>query len=67
MPDLFPSSPRRPRRVLMHVVDAGDCESTYRVHLVCPKCGHDDGWHHGLTFTETKRQPCPKCNGGEHA
>ena len=66
MADLFPSAPRRPRRVLMRVVDAGDCISANSVHLRCPRCGHDDGWSHGMTVTEAKRQPCPKCNEAPH-
>ncbi len=32
------------------------------VHLQCPACGHDEGWVEGLTVTESRRQPCPKCN-----
>jgi Zn finger protein HypA/HybF involved in hydrogenase expression len=63
--DLFPQSPRRPRRVLMHVVDAMGCESK-TVQMECRKCGHRTDWIAFDTFTETKRVPCPTCNGGEN-
>jgi len=70
MADLFPDAPRRPRRVLMRVVDAGDhgCVTTFRyfVHLQCPRCGHDDGWSEHHTKRETLSQPCPKCNEMAH-
>ncbi len=67
-PDLFPGTKpkRRSPKVLMQVVDAGDhgCVTEYKwfVHLVCPKCGHDDGWSEHHTKREAERQPCPVCN-----
>ena len=44
-PDLFPSDPRRPRRVLMHVVDAGEWYggNGKGIQFRCPKCCHDTG------------------------
>lgn len=62
---LFPHHmlPRsRPRSVFLSVIDAGDGA----VHLRCPRCGHDQGWVQGLTITESRRQPCPKCTGANH-
>lgn len=71
VPDLFPDAPRRPsrpRRVLMHVVDAGDngCKTKFKyfVHLECPKCGHDAGWWETDTKREAQTQPCPMCATG---
>jgi hypothetical protein len=61
-PDLFPEAPRRPRRVMMHVVDAGDrC-----IHFRCAACGHDTGW---IAWDNSVRRakrgmPCPICNEG---
>lgn len=63
-PDLFPETkppkPLRARpRVLMHVIDAGDCIARYR----CAKCGTESGWQPFATVTEAKRGiPCEACN-----
>lgn len=63
---LFASLPRsRPRRVLMRVVDAGDCGGG-SVHLKCPRCGHDAGWQAHASKREAQSQPCPVCTGGTH-
>ena len=65
MIDLFPDAPRRPRRVMLHVTDAGEgctAELPHAVHLKCSKCGHDAGWLTVRTVTEARRQPCPNCN-----
>lgn len=62
--DLFPSAPRRPRRVLMHVVDATGCDSK-TVQLECRKCGMRTDWLSFNTHSEADRQPCPVCNGGK--
>lgn len=70
MNDLFPEAPRSPRKILMHVVDAGDsgCHGGGDlVRLECKTCGHDSGWcsmsANGWTLTKTKRGiPCPECN-----
>lgn len=53
-------APRRKRRVLMHVRDAG----SGMIKLKCNKCGYDTDWiAHKLTVTEYKRGlPCPECN-----
>ncbi len=69
MADLFPDAPRRPRRVLMHVVDAGGCceEFPMMVRLKCLKCGHNHGWVRFGTKREALSQPCPKCNAPELA
>ena len=55
------------RRVLMHVIDAGDhgCVSNDAGIAVykCRKCGHETDWTPFRTFTEAKRGvPCPDCN-----
>lgn len=66
MTDLFPCAPRRPRRVLMRVVDPGGCCDKFpmTVRLKCPMCGHNHGWVRFDTKREALSQPCPKCNGG---
>ncbi len=58
--DLFPSAPRRPRIVRMHVEDAGSGMIWFR----CDRCGHDTGWiPDTMTISENKRgMPCPRCN-----
>ncbi|HSV28619.1 MAG TPA: hypothetical protein VLL76_03645 [Candidatus Omnitrophota bacterium] len=60
MADLFPDAPRRPRRVLMHVMDAG----SGMIEFACRRCGHNTGWiRDDRTVTENRRgRPCPKCN-----
>lgn len=49
----------RQRRIMMHVVDAGD-----GIQFRCNTCGHDTGWIvDEKTVTENRRgMPCPKCN-----
>jgi predicted RNA-binding Zn-ribbon protein involved in translation (DUF1610 family) len=67
---LFPKEelPRTPRKVLMHVIDAGNgCGMMERgqhiVEFQCPTCGHNDGWHTVNSVSEGRRGiPCPKCN-----
>lgn len=59
--ELF-EKPSRPRRVMMHVVDAGQGCAQFK----CSRCGHVSGW---LTVDEDESvsslkrgRPCPKCN-----
>lgn len=54
--------PRKPRRVMMHVADAG----AYMIRFECDKCGHNTGWIVDTkTVTENRRgMPCPNCNEG---
>lgn len=54
----------RPRRIMMHVADAGDHGSKV-IQFRCSQCGHDTGWiMDERTVTENRRgMPCPKCNG----
>ena len=60
--ELWPTPPR-PRRWLMQVRDAGHAGGGQpAVHLVCPRCGYDDGWTPFTTITESQRRPCPICN-----
>lgn len=56
---------RAKRRVLMHVIDAGDCgdcgEQESDVVLQCARCGHTTDWTR-LRTTDAKRGvPCPCC------
>ena len=63
-PDLFPGTKtRRPPRVLMHVIDAGNADGPgLWVHVQCKKCGHDQQFV-VANVTEGKRGiPCQKCN-----
>lgn len=57
----FPNHLRRllPRQVFLVAIDS----KPGMVNLKCPSCGHMEGWVSGLTSTEARRQPCPKCNG----
>jgi len=64
--DLFGEKPRRPRRTMMHVVDAGDScdpQSLVIAKLACSECGEETDWIEFRTVTEAKRGiPCPACN-----
>ena len=72
MTDLFPETipqpaKRRPPRVLMHVVDAGDNCGEHDGEVIavmrCKKCGHETDWTAFKNATEAKKGiPCPKCN-----
>lgn len=65
-PDLFPGTkpPRAKPRVMMHGVDFGYDGDITLGHMVCGKCGHDDGWLMFDNDSEARRgAPCPKCNG----
>lgn len=58
-PQLF-ETPRSKRRVMMHVMDAGDG----RVRMRCDNCGYDGGWRKSRSVKEERRgEPCPNCNG----
>ena len=56
--------PRRKRRVMMHVMDAGNGPSCMVIEFECKKCGHNTGWiKDEKSVSENKRgMPCPKCN-----
>lgn len=68
--DLFdkgepPKKPRRPRRVLMHVIDAGPAEwsDTHdMVRFKCPRCKRETGWHLERLASVRFGVPCPECN-----
>lgn len=67
-----PPKPRAKRRVLCHVIDAGDtggCEGHEAdVRFKCQKCGHETDWIRMPTASAAKRGiPCPNCNGPEAA
>lgn len=57
------AKPRQPRRVLMHVVDAGVAPSGKHIaHFKC-RCGYDGDWWEIDSVSEAKRGlPCPQCN-----
>ena len=63
--DLFGARPRRARRVLMHVFDAGDAEAGNPiVRLLCKRCGFESEWLKCETVIEARKgKPCPSCNG----
>ena len=50
---------RQPRRVLMHVIDAGP-DDMVRMH--CAKCGAETEWHRRPRAEAKRGVPCPKCN-----
>lgn len=63
----MPSAPRAKRRVLMHVIDAGDCGACRGNEcdcvFYCRRCGHTSDWTRVANTSEGKRgQPCPFCN-----
>lgn len=67
--DLFGAKPRRARRQLMHVSDAGDScsgddgEGVVIAQFACKRCGHETDWIQVDTVTEARRGiPCPFCN-----
>lgn len=68
--DLFEGTkPRRPRRVMMHVTDAGDSGcggddgGSGIAQFTCAACGHETDWLPVRTISEAKRGlPCPNCN-----
>jgi hypothetical protein len=65
--DLFAPKPRRPRRVLLAVVDAGLDEEdgaarVMHVHLECRRCGFDGGWRWISRAGLAAGVPCPTCN-----
>lgn len=71
-PDLFPGTkpPRSKPRVLMHVIDATDCQCGSPSDLgkpmcvmKCTKCGTETDWLIFDSVTEAKRGiPCESCN-----
>ena len=57
--EMFSRPPAPPRRVMMHVIDAGQGMAEFE----CGKCGHNAGWLIVESITEAKRgEPCPICN-----
>lgn len=63
--DLFGPRPRQPRRVMMHVVDAGTFpDGRDAVHFQCSRCEFDEGWTYmaeGMAAAKRGRA-CPHCN-----
>ena len=61
--------PRRKPRKLMHVVDAGPCESRDHETIVvmeCNRCDLKTDWFAMPTVTAAKRGiECPRCSGKE--
>lgn len=66
--ELF-EKPRRPRRVLMRVYDAGvfECDDgpgmVGPVRMKCSRCGHLTEWIDLLMSVAKRGIPCPKCSG----
>lgn len=65
--DMFSDSgkrPRRKRRVMMHVIDAGQGNGGPVINFQCSRCGHGTGWiDDEKSVSENKRGiPCPNCN-----
>lgn len=54
--------PRRKKRVMMHVADAG----SGMIRFECLKCNHDTDWIvDEQSVSENRRgMPCPNCNTG---
>lgn len=67
--DLGDEGLRRPRRVMMHVVDAGNGPGSKVIRFACGRCDHDTDWIvDERTISENRRgMPCPKCNEPELA
>ena len=58
------AKPSRPRRVLMHLIDAGTIEGQRAARFCCTRCGTETGWM-PCGLTEQRRGvPCPNCNEG---
>lgn len=62
--ELFEKPPRRPRRVMMHVYDAGHIDGFGEaVRFKCTRCPYVSDWIKARTLTEDRAgEPCPKCN-----
>lgn len=61
--ELF-DKPKVRRRVLMHMIDAGNIEGEAAARFTCRKCHYETGWM-PCSRTETWRGiPCPNCNEG---
>lgn len=53
----------RPKRKLMHVIDAGGGEIDMRCRFKCGWCGYASGWVVVESVTEARRGvPRPKCS-----
>lgn len=61
--DLFGERPKKPRRIMAHVADAGDGV----IEFECTKCGWNTGWMGwDKSVSEAKRGiPCVQCNEKE--
>lgn len=66
-PLLFPDLPRRQRRKLMHVADAGEAPWGAVIKFKCGHCGFKTAWLKDKWSVTTNRygHPCPKCNPAE--
>jgi hypothetical protein len=65
--DMFSDSgvkPRRTKRIMMHVVEAGQSNSGKVIQFECSKCFHNTDWIvDDRSVSENKRgKPCPQCN-----
>ena len=68
--DLFGPRPRRPRRVMMTMRDAGHLPGgAPGAEYECRRCGFETGWIHTPFgprggHRHLYKRPCPRCNGG---
>lgn len=53
-----------PRRVLMHIIDAGHIEGEPAARFQCRKCGYEGGWMPAGLTEQRRGIPCPNCNEG---
>ncbi len=61
--DLFGPVPLKPRRILMHVVDAGHLPGGKPgARFVCKRCEHDTGWIYATPREARTGMPCEGCN-----
>lgn len=62
--ELFEKPPRRKRRVMMHVSDAGEQDGRgCIVRYKCSRCPYETDWVEERTVTEARAgKPCPRCN-----
>lgn len=65
MKDLFGEKPRRKRRVMMHVSDAGNgFGDTKIIKFKCQSCDYETDWLLDESSVSENRagDPCPNCN-----
>jgi ribosomal protein S27E len=62
----MPPKPRRKRRHLMHVIDAGSLDGHgHMARFRCQRCGHESDWTVCLFSVAKRGMSCPGCNFDE--